>query len=326
MKKHATSAALLLAALAWFVPALSGGSPSVHAACTTIAILAVMSYGADLVLSYLGEVSLGHTIFWAAGGYTASLLAVNAGWNGWQTAGAAVGVSLVLAALLGLVTLRTREFVFSLVTYAAAVVAMEIAFNWPFLGGSDGVVGVPPLELTIFGKGITGAGDAALWPVAWGLLMLTLLFIHRFRRSRLGTSALMVQMNPDLAQALGVDARAVRFLVFVASAPISALAGWLYAYQRAYVGPDMFESYFLVLMLTAIVIVGRRLLLGPVIGTALIIVQQTFFSIGGDGDKIVLGAVLAAILLLWPRGLIGLWEALVSRRSSPLPPSAPTRS
>ena len=326
MKKHATSAALLLAALAWFVPALSGGSPSVHAACTTIAILAVMSYGADLVRSYLGEVSLGHTIFWAAGGYTASLLAVNAGWNGWQTAGAAVGVSLVLAALLGLVTLRTREFVFSLVTYAAAVVAMEIAFNWPFLGGSDGVVGVPPLELTIFGKGITGAGDAALWPVAWGLLMLTLLFIHRFRRSRLGTSALMVQMNPDLAQALGVDARAVRFLVFVASAPISALAGWLYAYQRAYVGPDMFESYFLVLMLTAIVIVGRRLLLGPLIGTALIIVQQTFFSIGGDGDKIVLGAVLAAILLLWPRGLIGLWDALVSRRSSPLPPSAPTRS
>jgi branched-chain amino acid transport system permease protein len=39
-------------------------------------------------------------------------------------------------------------------------------------------------------------------------------------------------------------------------------------------------------------------------------VQQTFFSIGGDGDKIVLGAVLAAILLLWPTGLIGLWNVL----------------
>ena len=144
--------------------------------------------------------------------------------------------------------------------------------------------------------------------------MATLLFIHRFRRSRLGTSALMVQMNPDLATALGIDARKVRLAVFVASAPISALAGWLYAYQRAYVGPDMFETYFLVLMLTAIVIVGRRLLLGPLIGTALIIVQQTFFSIGGDGDKIVLGSVLAAILLLWPRGLVGLWSAVGGRR------------
>ena len=327
MRKLATPGALLLAALAYFVPALSGGVPVIYAACTTIAILAVMSYGADLILSYLGEVSLGHTIFWAAGGYAASMLAVNAGWNGWQTAGAAIVVSIVLAGILGLVTLRTREFVFSLVTYAAAVVAMEIAFNWSFLGGSDGIVGVPPLQLTLFDIGINGSANSDLWPVAWGLLMLTLLFIQRFRRSRLGTSALMVQMNPDLAQALGVDARAVRFLVFVASAPISALAGWLYAYQRAYVGPDMFESYFLVLMLTAIVIVGRRLLLGPLIGVSLIIVQQSFFSIGGDGDKIVLGAVLAAILLLFPKGMIGVWDAtLVRLRSSRPRPSAPTRS
>ena len=180
-------------------------------------------------------------------------------------------------------------------------------------GAGEFSIGVPPLSLTLFGWGVTGSGNDDLWPVAWALLMLTLLFIQRFRHSRLGTSALMVQMNPDLAQALGVDARAVRFLVFIASAPISALAGWLYAYQRAYVGPDMFESYFLVLMLTAIVVVGRRLLLGPLIGTALIIVQQTFFSIGGDGDKIVLGAVLAAILLLFPKGMIGVWDAAAVR-------------
>ena len=76
----------MLAALAYFVPSVAGGAPVAYAACTTIAILAVMSYGADLILSYLGEVSLGHTIFWAAGGYAAALLAVNAGWNGWPTA------------------------------------------------------------------------------------------------------------------------------------------------------------------------------------------------------------------------------------------------
>ena len=43
--------------------------------------------------------------------------------------------------------------------------------------------------------------------------------------------------------------------------------------------------------------------------------QQTFFSIGGDGDKIVLGAVLAAILLLWPKGLIGVWELMRAGRA-----------
>jgi branched-chain amino acid transport system permease protein len=84
----------------------------------------------------------------------------------------------------------------------------------------------------------------------------------------------------------------------------------------------MFESYFLVLMLTAIVIIGRRLLLGPLIGTSLILVQQTFFSIGGDGDKIILGTVLAGILLLWPKGLIGLWDVL-NARSAARRPQAP---
>jgi branched-chain amino acid transport system permease protein len=314
MHRLATPAALLAVALGYFVPQLTGGSPVVYAACTMIAIFAVMSYGTDLILSYLGEVSLGHTIFWAAGGYAAAMLSVKLEWNGWATALASIAVAGVLATVLGLVTLRTREFVFSLVTYAAAVVAMEIAFNWSFLGGSDGIVGVPALRLPFFGAEYVAADNMALWTVAWALLLLTIAFIHRFRRSRLGTAALMVHMNPDLAASLGVDPRRIRLAVFVTSAPISALAGWLYAYQRAYVGPDMFEGYFLVLMLTAVVIVGRRVLLGPLLGTALIIVQQTFFSIGGDGDKIVLGAVLAAILLLWPKGLIGLWDLLAVRQ------------
>ena len=144
----------------------------------------------------------------------------------------------------------------------------EIAFNWDAIGGSDGIVGISALKLP-FGFATYVAGtQEELWPVAFGLLLLTLVFIARFRRSRLGTTALMVQMNPALATSLGIDPRKVRLAVFVISAPITGLAGWLYAYQRAYVGPDMFETYFLVMMLTAVVLVGRRILLGPLIGTA----------------------------------------------------------
>jgi len=102
-------------------------------------------------------------------------------------------------------------------------------------------------------------------------------------------------------------------MVFVLSAVPTALAGWLYAYQRAYVGPDMFEAYFLVLMLTAIILPGRRVLFGPVLGTAIVIVQQTFFSIGGDGDKIILGTLLVLVLIVWPSGLIGAFRFALRR-------------
>lgn len=300
----------ILAALAFLLPQLLGGTAVAYSTLTTIAIFAVMCYGVDIVLSYLGEVSLGHTLFWAVGGYAAANLSVKYGWNGWGTAAATIALSIAAAAFLGAVTLRTREFVFSLVTYAAAVVTYETAFNWDAIGGSDGIVGISALKLPFGFATYVGATQEDLWPVAFALLLLTLGFIARFRRSSLGTRALMVQMNPALASSLGVDQRKVRLAVFVISAPITGLAGWLYAYQRAYVGPDMFETYFLVMMLTAVVLVGRRILLGPLIGTAILIIQQNLFSLGGDWNKIVLGSVLTLVLIFWPAGLVGLFRRL----------------
>jgi branched-chain amino acid transport system permease protein len=297
-----------LAVISFFLPRLLGGTSVVYSTLTTIAIFAVMCYGVDIVLSYLGEVSLGHTLFWAIGGYTAANLSVKYALNGWSTALATIAFCIVAAAFLGAVTLRTREFVFSLVTYAAAVVAYEIAFNWDAIGGSDGIVGISALKLPFGFATFSGVTQEDLWPVALALLLLTVFFIARFRRSKLGTAALMVQMNPALAASLGIDPRKIRLAVFVLSAPITGLAGWLYAYQRAYVGPDMFETYFLVLMLTAVVLVGRRVLVGPLIGTAILIVQQNLLSLGGDWNKIVLGSVLALVLIFWPAGLIGLFR------------------
>jgi branched-chain amino acid transport system permease protein len=300
-------ATVLLVATAFVLPRLLGGTSSVYSTLTTIAIFAVMCYGVDVVLSYLGEVSLGHTLFWAVGGYAAANLSVKYGLNGWSTAFATISLCIAMATFLGAVTLRTREFVFSLVTYAAAVVAYEIAFNWDAIGGSDGIVGIAALKLPFGFTTYSASTQEDLWPIAFIVLLSTLIFIARFRRSRLGITALMVQMNPALATSLGIDQRKVRLAVFVISAPITGLAGWLYAYQRAYVGPDMFETYFLVMMLTAVVLVGRRILVGPLIGAAILIAQQNLLSLGGDWNKIILGSVLVIILIFWPTGLVGLF-------------------
>ena len=109
-----------LVAIVFLLPRLLGGTAIVsYSTLTTIAIFAVICYGVDIVLSYLGEVSLGHTLFWAAGGYAAANLPVKYGLNGWSTALATMAICISTATFLGAVTLRTREFVFSLVTYAA---------------------------------------------------------------------------------------------------------------------------------------------------------------------------------------------------------------
>ncbi len=310
--------ALLATALAlagFFAPRLLGGSPLVYGTLTVIAIFAVMAYGLDIILSDLGEVSLAHTAFFAAGAYAASLLAVNGGYGAWATLLGAVVAALLLALVLGLITLRTREFAFSLVTYAASVVCAVVAANWDVLGGSDGVVGVPPLDLSTGGLRLVAGNNVQLWPYAYGLLLLTMFVVWRFRRSRLGQSALMVHMNPRLAMMSGLNAQRVRLGVFLLSASVSAVAGWLYAYQRAYVGPDLFDTYFLVLMLTAVILVGRRILVAPVLGTALLVGQTSFASLGSYGDKLLLGVVLLSVLCLFPGGLASI---CLTRRNRPM--------
>ena len=303
--------ALLPTAVAvYLAPQLAGGSGAAYSAAVLIAIFAVMAYGLDIIVSDLGEVSLAHTVFFAAGSYTTALLATRAGVGSWGTLAGSIGMALLLAGVIGLVTLRLREFVFSLVTYAVAVVAMTVAANWQFMGGSDGVRGIPLLDLSLPGIALTAKDDRTLWPYAFGLLVAALYLVDRFRHSALGAAAVMSHLNPRLATMSGIDLARVRLQVFLVSAPISAAAGWLYAYQRAYVSADVLESYFLILMLTAVVLMGRRQLLGPLLATALVLVQEKFFSLGGYVDKIILGSVLVLVLGFFPQGLVGLVRPL----------------
>jgi branched-chain amino acid transport system permease protein len=295
------------------LPQLLGSDRVAYQTAIIVAIFAVMAYGLDLLVSYLGEVSLGQPLFWAAGAYVGGLLATRYGWGAWATAGAALGVCVAVATAVGLLTIRTRDFVFSLVTYATTIVALGVVSNWGFVGASDGIVGIPQLDLSLLGLELAPSGDDGLWPYAFALLAATVYGVHRFRRSRLGMAALMVNLNPALAASMGLDERRIRVRVFVLSAVITGAAGWLYAYQRSFVGPDLLGTYFLVLMLTAVVISGRRVLLGPVVGVLILVLQQNYASVGTNGDAVVLGAILAGVLILWPTGLVGAWAALRRR-------------
>ena len=316
-------ALLAVAILVYLFPALAGGSSAVYSAVVLIAIFAVMSYGLDVVMSDLGEVSLAHTVFFATGAYTTAVLATSTSVGSWVTLAASMVMALLVALAIGLVTLRLREFVFSLVTYAVAVVAMTLAANWDFLGGSDGIRGIPTFDLSIAGLTLTASNDRELWPYAFAMLVIAIYLVDRFRHSYLGAAAMMTHLNPRLATMMGVSPAHVRLQVFLLSAPISAAAGWMYAYQRAYLSADVLDIYFLILMLTAVVLFGRRQLLGPLAATALILVQEKFFSLGGYFDKIILGSVLIVTLAFFPKGLMGLFHHFYRPAKTPLPESQP---
>ena len=294
----------------FLVPMLFGGTTAVYSACVLIVIFAVMAYGLDIIVSDLGEVSLAHTVFFATGAYTTALVSTNPDMGPIITLICSTIMALLAAAALGLVTIRLREFAFSLVTYAVAVIVTTIAENAAFLAGSDGLRGIPIFTLSFGSLSYSAGTDRQLWPVAYLLLMATLWLVHAFRRSRLGHAAMMVNLNARLATMSGINPQRTRLLVFLFSAPITSAAGWLYAYQRAYVSADVLEFYFLILMLTAVVLVGRQVMLGPLIGVLLIQLQEKFLSFGANVDKIVLGAGLILVMTCFRGGLVGATQSL----------------
>lgn len=281
--------------------------------CILTAIMAIMSYGVDMITSDLGEVSLGQALFMGAGTYGVGVGATKFGLSPVSTLLLSVFVALLFGAFLGFITLRVREFMFSLVTYCAGVVAHEIAYNTDYLGASEGMLGIPAMELNFGLFSYLADTNLRLWPIAFAVLLLVLGFMALFRRSVVGSEALMSHLNPALAQSLGVDLKKTRLKVFLLSAPITAVGGWLYAYQRNYVGPDVFEPYFIMLFLSAVILFGKRLLLAPLFGVALILFQENFFSFGGDGNKIFLGTLLVVTLLALPNGALSLFKKWTSK-------------
>lgn len=296
--------------LAFLLPQILGGSNSIYTTLTLVAIFAIMSYGMDIILSDLGEVSLGQTVFWAAGAYTTAILVTKVELDPILVLVIAIIISMAIALVLGLLTIRMREFVFSLVTYATAIIATAIVSNMSLFGGSDGIAAIPILEIGPYKAGT----PEEFYPVALIALIGVIYVVSRFRRSRLGLTSRMTHLNPELTTTMGYNVRKTRVIVFTLSAPASAIAGWLYAFQRSYVGPDLLDQYFLLLMLTAVILPGKRILLGPLFATAILVVQQQHFSFGGNIDDIVLGGILAVVILTSRDGLAGWFRSLSKAR------------
>src|SRR5271167_4519932 len=137
---------VLLAALL-FAPFLFPGTKALGVA-SRICIFVILVASYDLMLGFTGIVSFAHTMFFGIGAYGVAIMLAK-GWVGWGAVmlGAAAGavVSLLIAAVIGLLSLRLRTIFFSMITLAVASFAQIVAEQWRSLtGGEDGLTFAVP--------------------------------------------------------------------------------------------------------------------------------------------------------------------------------------
>lgn len=278
-----------------FAPFLFGDIRSQQvAARICVFIVLVASY--DLLIGYTGIVSFAHTMFFGFGAYGAAMALKSFGpsWSSVVVGGAAgVLAAIVLAALIGVLSLRVKAIFFAMVTLAAASVMLVLASQFSaFTGGEDGMVYSVPKVLTpaaiLFqgadGKtlkilGVAMNGKIAAYYFVFLSCLVLFWLLTRIVASPLGTVLEAIRENELRAEAIGYRVVAYRTAVFVIAAIAAALAGIVWAVWLRYTGPETTLSFAIMIdILLMVVIGGMGTMVGAIIGVAVMSLAQFYLK------------------------------------------------
>ncbi|MEU9335456.1 branched-chain amino acid ABC transporter ATP-binding protein/permease [Streptomyces sp. NPDC048290] len=268
-------------------------------------LLAIMASGWNIISGYAGYISLGQSAFLGLGAYTTALISIHTGVNPLVAAPVGGVVAALSAMLLGLVGRRTRGAAFVIISFAFLEFTALLTANWSSLTNGNHGLNLP---LPTWDRAFMN------WPFYYYLLILlglTVLGSWAIRRSRFGIGLMAIRDDESKADGIGVRTDRYKMFAFAASAFPIGVAGGVYAYYIAFLEPaSMFDIVIAMQIVLAAHLGGVGTLWGPVLGAFLLepLNQFTNQSLSGpDAGSwrlIIYGALLAAIVLFFPRGVL----------------------
>lgn len=287
---------------------------------TMVIAYALALLGLNLLTGFNGQISLGHGAFFALGAYVAAMLMEQAGWPYWATLPAAALAGGLVGYLFGMPALKLDGVYLALATFALGVATPQLlkykGFE-PWTGGSQGLVLMKPEAP--FGLPL----DADQWLYFFSLAVALALFLaaRNLLRGSVGLSLVAVRDHPIAAQAMGVDSARVKTLTFGISAMYTSVGGALSAIVVQFVAPDSFSVFLSITLLVGAVVGGLASLPGALYGALFIqFVPQLAEQVSKAAPWAVYGAILLALMLVWPTGVAGgaaRIQTWINRRSKP---------
>ncbi|AHF93337.1 branched-chain amino acid ABC transporter permease [Opitutaceae bacterium TAV5] len=265
----------------------------------TAGINIILCASLNLVNGYMGEFSVGHAGFMAAGAYVAGLLTVKVlpgSTPAWAfplvvTFGGAVAAAIGF--LLALLSFKTRGDYLAIITLAFLMIMKSALENMPFAGGPHG---------------LSGMGRLTTLPQTAGWTILALWVIRNLVYSKFGRAIVAIREDELAAGAMGVRTREAKILAFVVSSFFGGVGGALFAHQLQFINPATFDIMRSTGILVMVYIGGVGSLTGSVLGAVLVTVLTQLLQPLGTWHAVVMPLTLVFLMLFRPRGLMGLRE------------------
>ena len=292
-----------------------------------IGINVMLVSGLNLLVGYMGLLSLGHGAFWGLGAYTSALLAVKSGVSFWLGLPAGALLAALMSFLLGNLILRVRGHRFVIITIAFQEITRLVHYNWVDLtNGQNGLSGVPSPVIAIPGlPEINFFAKENFYYLILVFAALTVYVCYRLVNSHVGRALVSIRENENLAESVGVNAFRYSMIAFGVGAFFAGLAGSLYAHYSRYISPDVFDFIHIVEMLIMILMGGRGTIAGPVVGAIIFTAlpeSLRFVGLSPAAQWITLGLILVIGILYIPEGIVPRVSWLLAGRRRARPAAA----
>ncbi|HIJ55024.1 MAG TPA: branched-chain amino acid ABC transporter permease [Deltaproteobacteria bacterium] len=256
-------------------------------------IYALLALSFDFLAHFLGLVSLGGAFFIGVGGYLAAVFNTSFGWPIFLTIPLATLMGAAFCTLVLLPCLPLRGVYFAIVTLMYPLFMTRLIEALDILGGTDGIMGLDSFP--------------SAWIERYFMILMTLIFLFGMRRlvnTDLGLVFRAVKDNDQAVKASGMSITFYKAIaVFIASA-MGCLGGACLVHIYMWSGMSLFALDFSIIPIAATVIGGGGTLVGPVIGSLILVPASELLREFGTLRIVFYALILVGFIIFRSEGIM----------------------
>jgi branched-chain amino acid transport system permease protein len=278
-------------------------------------ILGMIGLSLMILAGYGGMVSLAQLSVAGVAGYAVAILGPNStgvlglGWPWWLYVPVSILIAGIVAALIGMIAVRTAGIYTIMITLAVATALFYFAQqNYSVFNGHSGFRGLQPPQVF----GVNWHEQIPFYYLTLGVSAIAYCAVVYAARSTFGRALMATRDNQRRMRAVGYDVTFHRVAAYFLAGIIAGTAGVLYVWFNGRISPGTIGVSEVIGILVIAVIGGLRHPIGPFIGAGLYVVLKTFAIdlVGAERFNTLIGLAFLLIVFVSPDGILGLWKRL----------------
>jgi branched-chain amino acid transport system permease protein len=290
-----------------------------------MAINIIVAVGLNLLVGYTGQISLGHSGFFAIGAYATTYLMLKIDAPFLLALLIAASIAAIFGFIIGIPSLKLEGPYLSIATLGFGLTITTVLGRLEFLGGRQGL---HTPELTVFGWHVDT--DREFFYLLMAVTFFLVIAARNIVKTRVGRAFMAIRDEDIAAECMGINLTLYKTMAFATSAFYTGIAGGLYAFVLRFIEPEMFGLMMSILFLGMVVVGGlgsifgsiagavifswldlelRNILNIPYVGPFLSELSRSYFSITGVSNIqfIIYGLIIVLIMIFEPLGIFGFW-------------------